>query len=79
MLLSITNENNNNSGDNETNNNGQCDVMVVNQEGGDTREVRQSGRKQRQANYVDNTIVRDSDDDLVAVEPQTLDAFKEGV
>ena len=40
MLLSITNENNNNSGDNETNNNGQCDVMVVNQEGGDTREVR---------------------------------------
>ena len=40
ILLSTTNKNNNNLGDNKTNNNGQHNVMVIDQEGSDTREVR---------------------------------------
>ena len=44
-VLPSTTDENNNSGDNKTNSNGQCNVMVVDQEGGDAREVRQSRRK----------------------------------
>ena len=78
-VLPSTTDKNNNSGDNKTNGNKQHDVMVVDQEGGDTRKVRQSRRKWRQTNYTDNTMVGDSDDDLIVVEPQTLNTFKEGV
>ena len=77
VLPSVASDNNN-SGGIDINGSGQCNVIAVGNKGEDTREVRQSGRKQRQTNYTDDTVVGDSDDDLVAVEPQILDAFEEG-